>query len=332
MAALNIWKVALHDAQHSLKPETLLRSFTFSRRSLSSASDCAHAHQNSHQKVVLFENNGHAAQPLENRSGLAWSQFAASSTFNGLCQRGFHSSAGSSAGQDFYDLLGLQRGASEQEIKKAYYEHAKKYHPDTNTNDPAAAKTFQEVQKAYETLRDPQKRSMYDQVGRAGMDRMNEGGGGPQGFPGGFPMFGGMAMQPIRISFMDAIKGTKKRIGIPGMKGKSGSHMDIDIPAGVDSGDQIEVQVAMEGRRQRVRLTIPIDVEPHPVFRRQGTDIHTSQELTLAEALLGTTVTVTTIDGSAELKVPAGTQTGDKLGLGAKGIFHPQRGYKGDQD
>eukprot|EP00798_Chlamydomonas_sp_ICE-L_P019953 gene19953-26661_t len=272
------------------------------------------------------------------------------------------------AGKDYYDVLGVQRGASDQEIKKSYYQLAKKYHPDTNMGNTSAAETFQEIQKAYETLRDPEKRNIYNQVGREGMDRMESGGfseagpgagfGGFQGF-GGFAggggggaagfgpdifermmnenpmfaqMFGGMSMQPLRITFMEAIKGTRKRVVLPGQRGREGGQqLDVDIPPGVDDGDQIEVQVAMEGRRHHIRIAIPVNVEEHPIFTREGLDILMSQALPLVQAMLGTTISVPTIDGKAELKVPAGTQNGDRLRLRAKGILDPRQGRKGDQ-
>jgi len=265
--------------------------------------------------------------------------------------------------KDYYEVLGVGKGASDQEIKKAFYQLAKKYHPDTNKDDPDAAAMFQEVQKAYETLRDPEKRRLYDQVGREGMDRMESGGasegpgagfgGGAGPFPGGFPfggfgpdmfeqffdrdpllsqLFGRIALSPLRISFMEAVQGTKKRINLGGMPGMPSNVVDVDIPAGIDNGDQIEVQVNLSTRRaSRSRLSIPIEVEPHPVFQRQGADVSVSTELPLTRALLGTTITVPTIEGTAEVPVPPCTQNGDRLRLRGKGIYNPRRGLRGDQ-
>ena len=129
--------------------------------------------------------------------------FASSRTPRAI--RGFHTSSPARAG-DYYETLGVARSASHGEIKKAYYKLAKKYHPDANKDDPSAETRFQEVQKAYETLRDPQSRGMYDQVGHGNYEQMENGGGGGagggfpggaggqgfEGFPGGFRMhFGG---------------------------------------------------------------------------------------------------------------------------------------------
>ena len=104
-----------------------------------------------------------------------------------LAVRGFRSSAAIRAPGDYYETLGVPRSANQGDIKKAYYKLAQKYHPDKNKDDPASEKRFQEVQKAYETLKDPQSRGMYDQVGHGNYEQMENGGGGGGGGPGGFP-------------------------------------------------------------------------------------------------------------------------------------------------
>jgi len=260
----------------------------------------------------------------------------------------------------------VSKGASDQEIKKAYYQLAKKYHPDTNKDNPDASKKFTEAQKAYEVLRDPEKRRMYDRVGHENMERMEQGGGFEEaggfggmggmggGFSGGFPFggagpdiferifasdpmfsqfFGRVSVQPIRISFLESVKGTSRRmqLGLRGGGGQPGP-VDINIPPGVDTGDQIEVQLAGSGqKRTSMRVAIPIEVEPHPIFRRDGPDVYVTQDVPLVKALLGTNVTVPTIEGNVELTVPACTQHGDKLRLRGRGIFSSERGLKGDQ-
>ncbi|KAL6764863.1 molecular chaperone [Haematococcus lacustris] len=267
----------------------------------------------------------------------------------------------SSLASNYYDVLGLGSGASDQEIKKAYYALAKKYHPDTNKDNADAAKRFQEVQKAYETLRDPEKRRLYDQVGHENMERMEQGGGGPEagpsgfrggGFPGGFPfgglgadifqqifeqdpmlsqMFGRVALQPIRVTFMEAVKGTSRRVQLSGSRGSAPTSIDVNIPPGVDTGDQIELQVSVPGKRSTVRLNIPVEVAQHPIFTREGPDIHMQHSLPLAAALLGTTITVPTIDGDVDVVVPPCSSHGDRLRLRGKGVYSVRRGLKGDQ-
>jgi len=263
--------------------------------------------------------------------------------------------------------LGVAKDASEQDIKKSYYQKAKQFHPDTNKGNAEAAKKFQEVQKAYETLRDPEKRRIYDQVGRENMERMESGGaaegpggmgGGFEGFPGGFQgfgfgnaqdifeqlfnrdpvfgqFFGRLALQPIRISFMEAVRGTSRRVQLGQlMRGVQPPPIDVNIPAGVDNGDQVEVAINLPGKRggtSTTRLAIPIEVEPHPVFRREGSDIAVTHDVPLVSALLGSHITVPTIEGNAEVVVPPGTQHGDKLRLRGKGVLNLRRGLKGDQ-
>lgn len=144
---------------------------------------------------------------------------------------------------------------------------------------------------------------------------------------------------PIRVTFMEAVKGAKKALrlaGVPGMRAESA--LDVEIPAGVAPGDQIELQVPIEtadraGRRQagRARVVLNVEVEPHPLFRREGNDIHIKHDLRLSEALLGCRASVPTIDGRAELAVPQCTQNGDKLRMRGKGVPNPRRATVGDQ-
>eukprot|EP00879_Flechtneria_rotunda_P030277 GHRR01032892.1.p1 GENE.GHRR01032892.1~~GHRR01032892.1.p1 ORF type:complete len:307 (+),score=67.28 GHRR01032892.1:169-1089(+) len=195
--------------------------------------------------------------------------------------RCIHTSSASLA-KDYYELLGVPRSASDQDIKKAYYKLAKQYHPDTNKDNPEAAKLFQEVSKAYETLRDPEKRQLYNQLGREGMDRMEqEGGGAEPGFGGfggfgaggfaagqspfsaedifkhffgGDPRFaGGMGFgtqmfveSGMRLTFMEAVKGTRKRVDLSRAVGTKVPPVEVEIPPGIDTGQQIQVSSGSE--------------------------------------------------------------------------------------
>ena len=100
--------------------------------------------------------------------------------------------------------------------------------------------------------------------------------------------------------------------------------------AGIDSGDQIQVETTM-GPKQRVRVAVPIEVEPHPVFRREGADIFTFADLTLPQSMLGSTLTVQTVDGVAELAVPPCTGNGTRLRMRGKGVLSVRTGARGDQ-
>ncbi|WIA33737.1 hypothetical protein OEZ86_006853 [Tetradesmus obliquus] len=272
--------------------------------------------------------------------------------------RSIHTSSASYASKDYYDVLGVRRSANDQDIKKAYYKLAKQYHPDTNKDDPEAAKVFQEVSKAYETLRDPEKRRMYDHLGRDGMDRMEQEGGGPGGASGfgGFAGYGGpfspqdifeqffrndpgfgsffsgnmFVESSMRLSFMEAAKGTRKRVDLSRVLGMQIPPVEVDIPAGVDSGQQIQVAAPLV-EKQRVNVLFRIEVEPHPQFQRQGLDIIYTTTLRLAEALMGTVLQVPTIDGNVELTVPQLTLNGEVLRMRGKGIADPRGRGRGDQ-
>ena len=294
----------------------------------------------------------------------------------GGATRAFRTSAASAAGGGYYDVLGVGRTASDQDIKKAYYKLAKKYHPDTNKGDAEAAKKFQEVSKAYETLRDPEKRRLHDALGREGMERMEaEGGGGPGGPGGGpggagFAGFGGfhaagggaggfpfnmssifeqllrdepqygaffrgeaVVESVLRLSFMEAAKGATKRVSLGGLGGgAAAAPIEVEIPAGVDSGEAIQVQASVPNAPGgRLRVLLRLEVDPHPLFQREGAHIHSHVDLRLGEALLGKSTMVPTVDGMAQLVVPAMTQNGDVLRMRGKGVRDPRGRGRGDQ-
>lgn len=175
------------------------------------------------------------------------------------------------AARDYYDVLGVSKDAGQGEIKKAYYALAKKLHPDTNKGDADAEKKFQEVQRAYETLKDEQKRSLYDQVGPDQYERASAGGGGPGGFEGGFgnpfeDIFGGGGgggggmndffrnifrdresvghdvQVALEISFMEAVQGCTKTINF-----QTYVTCETCNGAGVPSGTKPETCLACRG-------------------------------------------------------------------------------------
>ncbi len=197
----------------------------------------------------------------------------------GTHHRSFHSSTPTQAG-DYYQTLGVPKTANAKEIKKAYYDLAKKYHPDANKDDQEAQQKFQQVQKAYEVLKDPQQKATYDQVGHGNFEQMENGGGGgshPGGFGGGFggfgggfgggqhvdfedlfgEFFGGMGggtrdiQTNVRITLAEVKSGTAKTIRIPETitvdprTGQRTTHpsrdVDVNLPAGVEDGQRLRV-------------------------------------------------------------------------------------------
>ena len=278
--------------------------------------------------------------------------------------RGFRATPVGALASDLYERLGVARDASASEIKKSYYQTAKKYHPDTNQGDPAAAKKFAEATEAYETLTDPAKRQMYDQYGHVENGAGGGGGGGGgRGGPfgrGGFEFRGGAAMDheeilrqfeslfggggmgrgsrrgrdvqvQLTLELMEAVKGCKKTVAWRSPKLGHRS-TEIDIPAGVDSGMNLRVNGEGEpGQAGPGTLFIAIAVREHDVFERDGFDLHVRVRLTLAEAVLGTRVSIPTLDGHASLKVPPGTQHGDRRVMQGRGVRAPDGSGTGHQ-
>ncbi|NUQ53548.1 MAG: DnaJ domain-containing protein [Phycisphaerales bacterium] len=289
------------------------------------------------------------------------------------------------AERDYYTVLGVNRGASDDEIKRAYRGLARKLHPDVNKASDATKK-FAEVQEAYDVLSDEKKRKMYDQFGHAGVKSGASGGpaghaghaghgphvrwstgsgsnidfdvedigsmfdaifGGSGGVRGGGSPFGAGGVrgkkakprphagaEPVRadlsISFMTACKGGTETFRVS--EGDRSRTIEVKIPAGVSSGQQLRVR----GGAGEADLILTVLVEEHELFRRGprdgvggANDVFIDLPLTIAEAMLGATVTVPTLAGSVDLTIPPGTASGRPLRLRARGV-HAASGEKGD--
>src|SRR4051812_39427436 len=238
--------------------------------------------------------------------------------------------------RDYYDVLGVPRDASSEDIRRAYRRLARENHPDVN-KEPGAEDRFKEVSEAYEVLRDEEKRAKYDRFGenwKAGQDvsgaqGFDPGAGGVQfdfgdgggGFGGGDfsdffdGLFGGRrTRRPTRgvdqeatleLSLEEAARGGKRRITLG-----DGRDYEVTIPPGVRDGQRI--RLAGEGGRGSPPgdLNLRIRIRPHPHFRVDGSDIHTDLPVTPWEAALGATVPVRTLEGSASVRVPPGSSCG----------------------
>lgn len=245
--------------------------------------------------------------------------------------------------KDYYAVLGVSKDASAKDITKAYRGLARKYHPDANPGDKAAEDRFKEISAAYDVIGDDNTRAEYDEARRMG-PMGGFGGGGPGGFQfdmGGADlgdilgqMFGGAArggfgngprrgqdmVTAVTLPFQDAAFGTT--IAVPGTDAK------VRVPAGVDDGQRVR----LKGKGQAGRnggpsgdLFVECHVLPHPVFGREGANLLVKVPVSFAEAALGATVTVPTLDGGdVSLRMKAGTQSGSRhrvkgQGVGAEG-------------
>ncbi|MEJ5299852.1 MAG: DnaJ C-terminal domain-containing protein [Thermodesulforhabdaceae bacterium] len=276
--------------------------------------------------------------------------------------------------KDYYEILGVPRTATQEEIQRAYRKLARKYHPDVN-KEPGAEEKFKEINEAYEVLKDPEKRKRYDQLGtnwKAGQDftpppgwEVHFGfgpgtgkifedifgfeGSGSTGFSDFFEMlFGGMRRgqagtgtsgftrvrdgadqeATIRISLEDAYYGAEKIITLP----NSNKTYEVKIPAGILPGQKIRLAGQGEpgiGGGRSGDLYLKVEIEPHPVYRLEGRDLYMNLPITPWEAALGGDVTVGTIAGSVTIRIPPGTQSGQKLRLRGKGMPNP-KGAPGD--
>ena len=328
--------------------------------------------------------------------------------------------------RDLYEVLGLQKGASDDEIKKAYRKLAKKYHPDLNPGDKEAEKKMKEVNGAYEVLSDAEKKARYDQYGFAGIDPNYAGVAGGGGF-GGFQDFdlgdifgsmfgGGFGGQQTRhngprkgenlritlqLTFEEAVFGCEKSVSVTrnescrdcgGTGAKKGTSPEtcpvcrgsgqvqstqrtpfgvfsssspcqnckgtgkiiketcpsckgegrvrktrtirVKIPAGIDDGQTISLRGEGNGGTQggpAGDLYVTVYVKEHKMFKRDGQDIILEMPISFAQAALGATLTVPTVDGKVQYDLPEGTQTGTVFRLRGSGVPSVNGRGRGDQ-
>src|ERR1700736_4954979 len=239
--------------------------------------------------------------------------------------------------KDYYEVLGVARGADADALKRAYRKLARKYHPDVSKEKNAESK-FKELQEAYEVLRDPDKRAAYDQLGgdyRSGQQfrpppdwsqRFGHSGGQRFSDVNGFSdffssLFGGAAGAPpeadaghLDVTVEEAFAGTKRRVMLN--EGGRGRAVDVQIPPGVSEGQSLRIP----GIGGSASLIFRIRLRPHSLYVTQGKDVQIELPLAPWEAALGAKVAVPTLGGTVELTVPAGAQSGQKLRLRGRGF------------
>ena len=256
---------------------------------------------------------------------------------------------------DYYELLGIKKGASDVEIKAAYRKQALKWHPDRNKS-PEASTKFKEINRAYEILSDSQKRQAYDQYGKEAFERGGYGSAGqPQGgqqgpfsytyssSSGGQNPFEGVdfgGTDPFEIfeqffGFGGAASGrTRKRRdlyqielsfleAVQGAEKETiikGKNHSIKIPAGVDDGMKVRFD----------DFDVLVRVRPDSRFRRDGQDVYVEKKISFPLAVLGGELTVETLSSPVTLRVRPGTKSGTTVRLRNHGIVYPQQSHKGD--
>lgn len=241
--------------------------------------------------------------------------------------------------RDLYDILGLARGASAEDIKKAYRRLARERHPDRDPDNPEAETAFKELAAAYALLSDPKKRARYDrgEIDATGAPKTRpRAGRGAGARPSDRPFRGRTGVKvdgtdvayALSVSFRDAARGATHHIDLT-----NGKRLKVTIPPGTRQGRILRLKgqgmPGIGGGRDGDAL-VEVQVEPDPVFRAEGDDVHIDLAVTLAEAVLGARVPAPTVDGPVALTVPAGSNTGTVLRLKGKGLPH-SGGGRGDQ-
>ena len=276
--------------------------------------------------------------------------------------------------EDYYQLLGVEKGASEEEIKKAYRKLAMKYHPDHTKGDKAAEEKFKKISEAYAVLSDKEKRKEYDTFGAEGFRqrfsqedifrgfdfgdifrefgfggdffsgrgrgsssgmRFNFGGGSPFGSQAGQQqarMKGSDLVYELPLTLKEVANGTTKTVSLQ-HQGYS-QKVTVKIPKGLISGKKL--RLAGKGSPSPVGgppgdLFIQAKVLNDPSYRAEAYDLHMKQELKLSEAVLGTSISVSTLDDkNHSLKIPPGTRPGTKMRMPGHGLPHMKGKKKGD--
>lgn len=269
--------------------------------------------------------------------------------------------------EDLYQVLGIARDASADDIKRRYRQLAKELHPDLNPDKPDVVERFKRITAAYDLLKDPEQRARYDrgEIDASGQERPQQrtyrdfqeepgatrfytregfasddelqsffedlfGGGAQAGAARGFRMQarGADVSYTLPVDFVTAARGGRTRVAVDGRT------IDVTIPPGVRDRQMLRLKgqgaPGFEGGPPGDAY-VEIAIRPHPLFERRDTDVHIELPVSLGEAVLGGRIEVPTVDGPVAMTVPKGSNTGTTLRLRGKGIPHGTGGSRGDQ-
>jgi len=263
--------------------------------------------------------------------------------------------------KDYYQVLGLKKGASPEEIKRAYRKLAVKYHPDKNQGNKEAEEKFKEINEAYAVLSDPQKKDQYDQFGSTGFhqrfsqedifrgfdvgDLFKDMGYGTEDIFSRIFGAGGQQRSRFRtrkqrgedftmdlaVTFSEAAFGAEKRVAF--LREGVREELSVKVPAGVASGAKLRVAGkggSGMGGWPAGDLYLVVKVGSDPVFTRENDDLVVERTIRFSEAALGTSLEVPTLEGNKRIKIPAGIQPGTKIRLKGFGFPHMGKNTRGD--
>lgn len=278
--------------------------------------------------------------------------------------------------EDYYQILGVQKTADPEEIKKAYRKLALKYHPDKNPNNPTAEANFKKISEAYAVLSDQEKRKQYDNFGSDQFSQrysredifrdfdinqilrdLGFGGGPGAGRRGGFsyrsadpfadlfgqgrhdyydaPQRGSDLQYNLTITLEESVFGADKKLAL--QREREVDEVNVKIPQGISTGKRLRLSgkgnPGLQGGPPG-DLYLNITVASHPIFARDGNDIHIEKSIPFTQAVMGTSIDVPTIDGTTKrIKVPAGAQNGTKIRMKGYGVpaLRGSGASKGDQ-
>ncbi|QDU59750.1 Curved DNA-binding protein [Planctomycetes bacterium Pan216] len=267
---------------------------------------------------------------------------------------------------DYYETLGVERSATEDEIKRAYRKLAREYHPDLHPGDKTAEGKFKKVQEAYDILGDTEKRNQYDRFGSAAFEPGAQqsgpgswsytwsqregdpsvqdvdlgdfsdlfegilGGRGQRGARGPYNVAGDDIETELTIPFDTAVRGGDLDITI---SGAGQDRLTVTIPPGVTDGSRLRLAgkggKSPTGQGPPGDLYVLVRVDKHPYYTREGNDLFVEVPISISEAILGGSIDVPTLEGMTTITLPAGTSSGQKLRLRQKGGY-TKSGQRGD--